>query len=82
MRIPKAYSKEILFGKRDFEILEGAVMSEKDKCLIEQAKKIQFIDWSLIDVLIDKAESLETKNILNKMHISKYHEEECFDGII
>lgn len=51
-------------------------MSEYDQNLIDKARRIHFTDWDLIDELIDKAESNNTRNRLKSIQRQKYHREE------
>lgn len=57
-------------------------MSEKDKSLIEQARKTSYIEWYLISDLIELAESREAKEMLHSIQSSKYHTEEYYTGIL
>ena len=57
-------------------------MSEKDKSLIEQARKTSYIEWYLISDLIEQAESREAKEMLHNIQSSKYHTEEYYTGIL
>lgn len=57
-------------------------MSEKDKSLIEQARKTSYIEWYLISDLIEQAESREAKEMLHSIQSSKYHTEEYYTGVL
>lgn len=57
-------------------------MSEKDKQLIAKANSLNCIDWSLIDGLIEQAETEEAKEKLRTIRNYKYHLEEFKAGIL
>lgn len=57
-------------------------MSEKEKQLIAKANSLNCIDWSLIDGLIEQAETEEAKERLKTIRSYKYHLEEYKAGIL
>lgn len=61
--------------------IKPRAMSEKDKELIDKAWKVSCFNWEQIDVLIEKAESQETKDRLRNIQKHKYHLEECKCGL-
>lgn len=56
-------------------------MSEKDIDLILKARATNSKDWSIIDELIEQAESPEAKEHLRVIRNSKYHMEEYKSGL-
>ena len=56
-------------------------MSEKDKQLIAKANSLNCIDWSLIEGLIEQAETEEAKERLRTIRNDKYHLEEYKCGL-
>jgi hypothetical protein len=54
-------------------------MSEKDRQLISDAKKLHPTSWSIAGKLAEKADSQEAKNELLSIEKSLYHKEEGND---
>jgi|AntAceMinimDraft_10_1070366.scaffolds.fasta_scaffold110876_2 hypothetical protein len=50
--------------------------SEHDQNLIDKAKRMNCIDWMLIDKMVNDAESEEAKNELDSISRYMYHKEE------
>lgn len=57
-------------------------MTKYDQNLIEKASQIHFTEWDLIDELINKAESDNTRNRLKSIQRQKYHREELSCGCL
>ncbi|EJW91757.1 hypothetical protein EVA_20137 [gut metagenome] len=55
---------------------------KSDAELIEEAYKMSYTDWSLIEGLIEQAESEETKEILLSREKYLYHREEASCGCL
>jgi|GEM_PF-4167655 len=51
-------------------------MNDKDKNLIEQAKKLDFVNYSLADYLEKKASSEEAKREIRRIRVRLYRIEE------
>lgn len=51
-------------------------MTEKDKNLIYQAKRLPYIYWPQIDGMIDEADTPEAREKLRNIQKRKYHYEE------
>ena len=56
------------------------MLTEKDKKLIEEAYKVPYTEWYLIDE--DAAETPEGKERLHSIASSKYHTEEYHAGLL
>lgn len=57
-------------------------MSEKDATLIAKARAISYVNWYMIDDLIEQAETEETRETLRSIRSSKYHTEEYYSGCL
>lgn len=57
-------------------------MSEKDSELIQKARSIKYVNWYMIDDLIEQAETEETRETLKSIRSSKYHTEEYYSGCL
>lgn len=57
-------------------------MSEHDRKLIEQAKKLSYTDWSLAFDMAEKAVSKQAKNELENIGKRLYHTEEYRCGCL
>ncbi|MCI9284354.1 MAG: hypothetical protein HFJ91_00760 [Muribaculaceae bacterium] len=55
-------------------------MTEKDKELIEQARRLHYIDWGVALDLADIADTKEAKDILTRIAIHLHHVEEFYSG--
>lgn len=55
-------------------------MTDKDKMLIEKARKISYTEWGYIDAMIEEADTEEAKQILHSIQGYKYHTEEYMNG--
>jgi hypothetical protein len=53
-------------------------MTEKDKQLIDHARKMLAIDWMIIDRMVDYADTDEAKESLRSLARRKYHIEEFY----
>ena len=56
------------------------MLTEKDKRLIEEAYKVPYTEWYLIDE--NAAETPEGKERLHSIASSKYHTEEYYAGLL
>lgn len=52
------------------------IMNDKDKNLIEQAKKLDFVNYSLADYLEKEASSEEAKREIRRIRVRLYRIEE------
>ena len=57
-------------------------MTEKDKALIEQAMRIHYTRWYLIEALEEQAETQEARDRLKTIAVCKYHREEASAGCL
>ena len=57
-------------------------MTEKDKALIEQAMRIHYTRWYLIEALEEQAETQEARDRLKTIAVCKYHREEASEGCL
>lgn len=55
-------------------------MTEKDKKLIEEARKVPYTEWYNIDE--NAADTPEAKEILHSIASSKYHTDEYYAGLL
>lgn len=78
----KLTARKFYAGREILRFWRSQPMSEKDKSLIEQARKTSYIEWYLISDLIEQAESREAKEMLHSIQSSKYHTEEYYTGIL
>ena len=53
-----------------------------DKELIEEADRLDPIDWGCVSKLIKKADSEEAKNVLRRIRNTLYHREEYSAGLL
>ena len=53
-----------------------------DKILLEQANQLNYTDWVVIDEMVKKAYSLETKIELKRIEKKLYHAEENSIGLM
>lgn len=51
-------------------------MTDKDKKLVEKARKISYTEWGYIDSLIEEADTEEAKRLLHSIQGYKYRIEE------
>ena len=57
-------------------------MTEKDKALIEQAMRIHYTSWYMIESLEEQAETQEARERLKTIAVHKYHLEEASEGCL
>lgn len=58
-------------------------MTQNDKLLIAEAQRMmRTFNWSAISELEDKAETKTAKQVLHRMAVRTYHNEEAACGII
>lgn len=57
-------------------------MTEKDKKLISEARKVPCSEWWKVDDMREKADSDEAREALHVIASSKYHKDEFFAGTL
>lgn len=57
-------------------------MTENDKALIEQAVRVHYTNWYMVEALVEQAETPEAKARLRSIAVDKYHREEAASGCI
>lgn len=57
-------------------------MTQKDLQLIEEAKKLSYIDWYAVSKMEDEAETQQAKEILHSITMRLYHLEEAACGCL
>jgi hypothetical protein len=57
-------------------------MTEKDKNLIEQAKRFSSTEWHKADLLAEQAETSEARETLHDISKRLYHREEAFAELL
>lgn len=62
--------------------MEERTMTKNDNKLIEEASKLDFIDWSYIDYLLLQADTPECKDRLQHIQRTLYHKEEYWAGLL
>lgn len=57
-------------------------MTDKDKKLIEKARRTHYIDWHLVCDMEEQADTEEAREILHRIACSLYHREEYYVGLL